>query len=184
MRKSLLEHEVITDGSGAEQPRGLSWVDSLLANKVQTRFPHVARTSFHFPSRLLQPLPRAEFTLELLLSDEGRKQPLDCRELGGVMIQTGPEDLEDRGEDKKAHDPPQSIQPSSISFPAALGVGCNVLVTAGLGLRSSRSSRVVSLLGLASLARGGFLGGSGESSGMVLLEAVTWSHRLQQTLGR
>ena len=57
-------------------------------------------------------------------------------------------------------------------------------MAAALGLCSRGSPSVVSLLGLSDLAREMFLGGSGESSRLVLFEAVTWARGLQQTLRR
>lgn len=177
MSKSLLEREVIKDGSGAEHQAikavGFSWVDSLLANKVQMHFLHVAHASLHFPTQLLQHLLRAEVVLERLLSEEGRKQPLECRKLGPVMIQIGPGGLEGGREEQKARASPvkHASSRAASSFPMA----CVVLVVAAGGLCSRSSPSVVSLLGSSDLVRETFLGVLGENSRLVLFEAVTWA---------
>lgn len=169
------------------RPLGFLWVDSLLANKVQMRFPHVARASLHFPTWLLQLLLRAEHTLEHFLSEEGRKQPFGCGKLVCVVIQMGPGGLEDGREEKKARASALKhvSQPSSVIFPcSSRGKGRDVSVAAVLGLCLRGGPSVVPLLGFSSLVREMFLGGSDESSRLVLFEGVMWARRLQQPLGR
>lgn len=64
------------------------------------------------------------------------------------------------------------------------GEGCSVSVVAALGLCLRGGPSVVSLLGLSSLAGEMFPGGLGESSCLVVFEAVRWTRGLQRTLGR
>lgn len=105
---------------------GFSRVDSLLADKVQMRFPHVH--PFIFPpgfssiSEGLSSRSRSEH----FLPEEGRKQLLDCRQLGPVVIQIGPNLGVQRMAGRKKRDmhPPlkHTASRAAVPFPAALGV--------------------------------------------------------------